>query len=121
MSAWTIGHGRCPIEELLACLEGAAVETLVGVRRSPGSRRNQQFGQDAPARPLGAAGIGYRHAVELGGRLDGEPGAERFRCLVARGHEVVHLVRPHETAPQRLGRLAEARSGHLYLGGELVA
>ena len=30
---------------------------------------------------LEAAGIAYRHAVELGGRLSGEPGAERFGCL----------------------------------------
>ena len=30
---------------------------------------------------LEAAGIAYRHAVELGGRLSGEPGEERFACL----------------------------------------
>ena len=28
-----------------------------------------------------AAGIGYAHAVELGGRLSGEPGEERFGCI----------------------------------------
>src|SRR5207237_8041417 len=27
------------------------------------------------------AGIGYHHALELGGRLSGEPGEERFPCL----------------------------------------
>jgi uncharacterized protein (DUF488 family) len=30
---------------------------------------------------LSAAGIAYRHAVELGGRLRGEPGEERFGCI----------------------------------------
>jgi uncharacterized protein (DUF488 family) len=78
---WTIGHGRRPVEELLACLEPAGVRTLVDVRRYPASRRNPQFGQAKLAAALGAAGISYRHAVELGGRLSGEPGAERFGCL----------------------------------------
>jgi uncharacterized protein (DUF488 family) len=170
---WTIGHGRRPIEELLACLESAAVSTLVDVRRYPSSRRNPQFNQDALASSLAAAGIGYRHALELGGRLHGEPGAERFPCLeapafasyaarmgiaawqgaleealgepappclmcaetpwwrchrrliadllAARGHEVFHLMRPHETRRHRLGDEAEARGGRLYICGELVA
>lgn len=172
MEIWTIGHGRRPIEELLACLESAAVETLVDVRRYPGSRRNPQFDQDAVAGSLAAIGIGYRHAIGLGGRLHGEPGADRFPCfevpafasyaarmgtdawqaaleealgdpalcfmcaetpwwrchrrliadlLVARGHEVFHLMGPHETRQHRLGDIAEARAGHLYLCGELVA
>ncbi len=30
---------------------------------------------------LEEAGIAYRHAVELGGRLSGEPGEERFPCI----------------------------------------
>jgi uncharacterized protein (DUF488 family) len=169
---WTIGHGRRPIEELLACLEAAAVETLVDVRRYPTSRRNPQFNREALAESLAAAGIDYRHAVELGGRLHGEPGADRFRCLevpafasyaarmgtpawqaalaealnapspclmcaetpwwkchrrliadllVARGHEVFHLMRPREAREHRLGEAAAARDRRLYLCGELVA
>ena len=51
------------------------------VRRFPGSRRNPQFGQEALAETLGEAGIAYRHAVDLGGRLSGEPGEERFGCI----------------------------------------
>jgi uncharacterized protein (DUF488 family) len=78
---WTIGHGRRPIDELIACLEAARVRTLVDVRRYPASRRNPQFNQAALAAAIEAAGIAYRHAVELGGRLSGEPGAERFGCL----------------------------------------
>jgi uncharacterized protein (DUF488 family) len=53
----------------------------VDVRRFPGSRRNPQFGQDALAETLRTAGITYRHAVALGGRLSGEPGEERFGCI----------------------------------------
>jgi uncharacterized protein (DUF488 family) len=41
--------------------------------------------------------------------------------LVARGHEVVHLVRPHEAQLHRLMDEADARDGRLYLCGELVA
>jgi uncharacterized protein (DUF488 family) len=78
---FTIGHGTRPIEELIACLEEAGVLTLVDVRRFPGSRRNPQFGQERLAASLEEGGIAYRHAEELGGRLSGEPGEERFGCI----------------------------------------
>jgi uncharacterized protein (DUF488 family) len=41
--------------------------------------------------------------------------------LAARGHEVVHLLRPDASQPHRLSDHAEARDGKLYLCGELVA
>lgn len=81
MRVFTVGHGVRPIEELLETLRGAAVETLVDVRRFPSSQRNPQFNQNALADALAAAGIAYRHAAELGGRRSGEPGEERFSCL----------------------------------------
>lgn len=172
MRVLTIGHGTRPADELVACLREAGVQTLVDVRRFPGSRRNPQFGQAALSETLGAAGIDYRHAVELGGRLSGEPGEERFGCirvgafrsyaarmgtaewqdalatalaqpspclmcaetawqrchrrliselLVARGHEVFHLIRPNERERHRLFDDAEIREGKLYLCGALVA
>jgi uncharacterized protein (DUF488 family) len=62
-------------------LRRARVQTLVDVRRYPGSRRNPQFNRDALAKALEAAGIRYRHAEALGGRLSGEPGEERFGCI----------------------------------------
>ena len=62
-------------------LTKARVETLVDVRRFPGSRRNPQFNQNPLAEGLAAAGIDYRHEVELGGRLSDEPGEERFPCI----------------------------------------
>jgi len=77
----TIGHGTRPAEELVAVLATARVETLVDVRRYPGSRRNPQFNQAAIAAELDAAGIAYRHDVELGGRLQSEPGEERYPCI----------------------------------------
>jgi uncharacterized protein (DUF488 family) len=160
------------LEELLDCLRAAHVETLVDVRRFPGSRRNPQFGQEPLREALEAAGIGYRHAVELGGRRSGEPGEERFSCirtaafrsyaarmarpewqqalaealaepapcfmcaetlwwrchrsliaelLAARGHTVVHLVRPGERLPHRPSDEADYRGGKLFLCGHFVA
>jgi hypothetical protein len=77
----TIGHGTRPLEELVRMLTAAGVETLVDVRRFPGSRRNPQFGRETLAAAVEEAGIAYRHAQELGGRRSGEPGEERFGCI----------------------------------------
>ena len=41
--------------------------------------------------------------------------------LTARGHEIVHLMRPGETASHRLYAESSVRAGKLYLCGELVA
>jgi uncharacterized protein (DUF488 family) len=41
--------------------------------------------------------------------------------LVARGHDVWHLLRPGRREPHHLSGAAEARNGHLYLCGALVA
>ena len=172
MRVYTIGHGTRPADELVACLTGVGVRTLVDVRRYPGSRRNPQYNRDALAATLAAAGIGYRHAEELGGRRSGEPGAERFPCLrepafrsyaarmslpewqdalaaalvepdpcfmcaetlwwrchrrliaellVARGHEVTHLLDVRRREPHRPADDAEHRGGKLFLCGYFVA
>lgn len=81
MHVWTIGHGTRTSEELVATLHQAEVETLVDVRRFPGSRRNPQFNQAALAEDLERAGISYLHMPELGGRRSGVPGEDRFACL----------------------------------------
>lgn len=62
-------------------LRKADGQTLVDVRRYPGSRRNPQFNQGVLASALTTAGIRYIHAEALGGRLSGEPGEERFGCI----------------------------------------
>jgi uncharacterized protein (DUF488 family) len=170
---FTVGHGTRPIEELLEVLDEAGVRTLVDVRRFPGSRRHPQFNQPELAAALEGAGIAYRHAAELGGRLSGEPGEERFRCirvaafrsyaarmgtlewqaalagalaepepcfmcaetlwwrchrrliaelLDARGHEVVHLLKPgHSERHRPWEPISETRDGVLHLCGQPVA
>ena len=169
---FTIGHGTRSAEELVMCLQEASAETVIDVRRFPGSRRNPQFNQAPLMETLTAAGIAYRHAEELGGRRSNEPGEERFSCirvaafrsyaarmaaeawqralddalaqpipcfmcaetpwwrchrrliaelLAARGHEIVHLLRPGESQPHRPYDESSVRSGKLYLCGEPVA
>jgi uncharacterized protein (DUF488 family) len=77
----TIGHGARSADELVETLVSAGVRTLVDVRRFPGSRRHPHFNRHALRASLAEAEIDYRHAVELGGRLSGEPGEERFGCI----------------------------------------
>ena len=173
MRVFTVGHGTRPIDELLDVLDEADVKTLVDVRRFPSSRRHPQFNQPQLSAALEGAGLGYRHAVELGGRRSSEPGEERFSCirvaafrsyaariasaewqdalaaaleepepcfmcaetlwwrchrrliaelLSARGHEVVHLLKPgHNEAHRPWEPISETRDGVLFLCGEAVA
>lgn len=173
MRVFTVGHGARPGEELVEVLALAGAETVVDVRRFPGSRRHPQFNREALAAAVEKAGIAYTHAVELGGRLSGEPGEERFSCievaafrsyaarmgtpawqealatalarpvpcflcaetlwwrchrrliaelLDARGHEVVHLLKPGHSEPHRRWEpISEVRDGVLHLCGEPVA
>ena len=81
MRVSTIGHGTRSADELVVTLHEADVETLVDVRRFPGSRRNPQFNQAALAAELARAAIAYVHAPDLGGRRSGVPGEDRFACL----------------------------------------
>ena len=57
MRVTTIGHGTRSADELVETLHEAGVETLVDVRRFPGSRRNPQFNQAALAAELDRAAI----------------------------------------------------------------
>jgi uncharacterized protein (DUF488 family) len=170
---FTVGHGTRPSEELLEVLGEAGVRTLVDVRRFPGSRRHPQFNQPALASAVEGAGIGYLHAVELGGRRSGEAEEDRFACirvaafrsyaarmgtpewqealatalaetepcfmcaetlwwrchrrliaelLQAKGHEVIHLLKPGHSEPHRPWEpISETRDGVLHLCGEPVA
>lgn len=68
MPLLTVGHGALSRAELRDLLIGADVESVVDVRRFPGSRRNPDVGRDALASWLPAAGIGYRWEENLGGR-----------------------------------------------------
>jgi uncharacterized protein (DUF488 family) len=65
----TIGHSTHEIGRFIRLLSANRVELVADVRRFPGSRRNPQFGAEALAPSLAAAGIGYEQlGAELGGR-----------------------------------------------------
>ena len=64
----TIGHSTLGIEAFLRALKESGVETLVDVRRFPGSRRHPQFSQGALFRSLEEVGIRGVWREGLGGR-----------------------------------------------------
>jgi uncharacterized protein (DUF488 family) len=65
---YTVGHSTRSLETFLALLAEPSVRLLVDVRRYPASRRYPHFAQEPLAAALAAAGIAYRHDVDLGGR-----------------------------------------------------
>jgi uncharacterized protein (DUF488 family) len=67
MELYTVGHSTRSLEDLVAILRAAGVDSLVDVRSVPRSRRHPQFERDALARELPALGIDYRHEKALGG------------------------------------------------------
>jgi uncharacterized protein (DUF488 family) len=69
----TIGHGTLGAEQFAELARGAGVETVVDVRRYPGSRRHPHFARDAMAVWLPANGMAYRWLAVLGGRRKPSP------------------------------------------------
>jgi len=66
MRVATVRHGTRSIDGLVELLRAAEVETLIDVRRFPGSRHHPQFNKPAHPDSLAAAGINYRHRSRLG-------------------------------------------------------
>ncbi|HEX6052359.1 MAG TPA: DUF488 domain-containing protein [Gemmatimonadaceae bacterium] len=73
MTIWTIGHSTRAIEAFVEVLRGHGIETVVDVRRFPGSRRLPQFGTAALEASLRAVGLSYRWIGALGGRRRPDP------------------------------------------------
>jgi uncharacterized protein (DUF488 family) len=65
---FTIGHSTRSLEEFLALLAREGVTHLVDVRSYPSSRRYPHFNGAELEKSLGAVGIKYSHAPDLGGR-----------------------------------------------------
>jgi uncharacterized protein (DUF488 family) len=100
-----------PGEERFACIRTAAF-------RSYAARMGQPEWQQALGRVVAAATPCVMCAETLWWRCHRRLIAE---LLAARGHEVVHLIRPHDFKPHHPAEEAEYRTGRLYLCGELVA
>ena len=75
LPVWTIGHSTRPIADFEHTLVAHGIETVIDVRRFPGSRRLPQFESSALEHALARTGIAYRWIPELGGRrrATGEP------------------------------------------------
>lgn len=65
---WTIGHSTRSGEDFVELLRANSVQTLVDVRRFPGSRRYPHFNAEALREVLARNGIRYEHFPDLGGR-----------------------------------------------------
>jgi uncharacterized protein (DUF488 family) len=100
-----------PGEERFRCIETAAF-------RSYAARMGTPPWQEALDRSLSAPAPCFMCAETLWWRCHRRLIAE---LLAARGHDVVHLIRPRERQPHRAYMEAEYRSKRLYLCGQLVA
>jgi uncharacterized protein (DUF488 family) len=100
-----------PGEERFACLATPAF-------RSYAARIARPDWQEALARSLAAPAPCFMCAETVWWRCHRRLIAE---LLVARGHDVLHLLGPHRAERHRPWEEAEYRHGRLYLCGELVA
>jgi uncharacterized protein (DUF488 family) len=71
----TVGHGTLDGAAFTDLLSAAAVESVVDIRRFPGSRRNPEVALEQLASRFAHASIGYRWDARLGGRRTLPPGA----------------------------------------------
>jgi len=100
-----------PGEERFACIQTPAF-------RSYAARMGTAPWQEALERALAEASPCFLCAETLWWRCHRRLIAE---LLTARGHDVVHILRPHEFQRHRLLNESDLRGGKLYLCGELVA
>ncbi len=108
---WTIGHSTRPSEELIRLLREHGISRLVDIRRFPGSRRQPQYGREALAAALAAAGIGYVHEPGLGGRRRALPHSPNgyWRDPGFRGYADYITTTEFAEALERLVALASER------------
>jgi uncharacterized protein (DUF488 family) len=100
-----------PGEERFACIRVAAF-------RSYAARMSTDAWQRALAEALAEPAPCFMCAETYWARCHRRLIAE---LVAARGHDVVHLIRPGESEPHRRWDEAETRGQRLYLCGELVA
>jgi len=100
-----------PGEERFGCIETPAF-------RSYAARMGQAAWQEALAEALAVPVPCFMCAETLWWRCHRRLIAE---LLTARGHDVVHLIRPHEAQAHRMLDDSDVRARMLYLCGELVA
>lgn len=98
----TIGYERATLDEVLAKLGAAGVETLIDVRAVASSRR-AGFSKTILAGSLGEAGIAYVHLRGLG-----TPKAGREAARKGRIDEMHRIFEAHMATPEAEADLARA-------------
>lgn len=97
----------------MSFLQSQDIELVADVRAHPGSRRSPQFGSEAMSGWLDAAGIGYLHLPELGGRRprqDVEPRINAgWRNASFKNYADYTLLPGYEAGIERLVELASTR------------
>jgi uncharacterized protein (DUF488 family) len=108
---FTVGHSTRELEEFLELLRAHGVEHIADVRRFPGSRRYPHFHGEALAASLEAAGIGYAHCRDLGGRRAPQPDSPNLglRNAAFRGYADHMRTPPFARALEALLALARER------------
>lgn len=85
---WTIGHSTHSMDDFIKILKSFKIETVVDVRRYPGSRKFPHFNKDQLSLFLPENGITYTHLEDLGGRrkVNKESTNTAWRLLSFRGY-----------------------------------
>lgn len=108
---WTIGHSTRALDAFVGLLHDEGIETLVDVRRFPGSRRNPQYAGESLARSLPASGIEYVAMPDLGGRRTARTDTPHtaWRNASFRGYADYMDTAAYADARMHLATLAQAR------------
>ncbi|MFT3885269.1 MAG: DUF488 domain-containing protein [Flavobacteriales bacterium] len=98
------------MEDFILMLRSFSIRTLVDIRRFPGSAKHPQFNREHLQMALQAAGIGYVHLEELGGRRKAEKNSKnsRWRNSSFRGYADHMGTEGFQHAVQELERIGEA-------------
>jgi uncharacterized protein (DUF488 family) len=123
---FAIGHSNRPIERFLALLRHHAIAHVADVRSIPYSRRHPQFSREPLRAALAAAGIGYSHWPDLGGRREASAGLRSYADYAATPPFAAALARlESEAARTRLAFMcaeADIRQCHRqYIAAALAA
>ena len=118
---FTIGHSTRSLEEFLNILHSFKIETLVDVRRYPGSRRSPHFKKENLTDSMPANNIKYRHIEDLGGRrkTSKESTNTGWRLLSFRGYADFMETETFKNASEELQGIA-GNSRVAYMCAETV-
>lgn len=118
---WTIGHSTRTLEVFTEMLQSFEIELLADIRSFPGSKRYPHFNKEALEISMPAAGIGYIHMRDLGGRRRVQPGSHNtgWRHPAFRGYADYMETPAFQTAIRELEQLG-AQQRVAYMCSEAV-